>query len=105
MTNKHTFTSTTEKRSSSAPTYTTQPMATPYGWQGDKPTRYTSSGQAPPRSQFSPTEDIGRVSDFMQGVKESRDQRAKTAAIMVGTYVGIKAAQHWSAWRRQQGRR
>ena len=46
---------------------------------------------------------IGCFADFMQAVRESRDQRAKTAAIMVGAYVVVRALQHWSAWKRQQG--
>jgi hypothetical protein len=50
------------------------------------------------------TEDVGRISDFMQGVRESRDTRARTAAAMLGAYVGVRALQHWSAWKRQQGR-
>ena len=58
---------------------------------------------APAKSPIG-NQDIGRVADFMQGVRESRGQRAKTAAIMVGAYVGVRALQHWSAWKRQQGR-
>ena len=58
-----------------------------------------AAAKAPPIGN----QDIGRVADFMQGVRESRDQRAKTAAIMVGAYVGVRALQHWSAWKRQQG--
>ena len=102
-TNKATYTSTKEKRTADAPTYTVQPMATPFGWQGQKARR---AAQAPPRASARSLGNVepGRLADFEKGRREAFDAKARTAAIMVGTYVGVKA---WSAWRghqREQGR-
>jgi hypothetical protein len=99
------FTRTTDSSSravTNTDSYTTSAMAEPFHWRGEKPTR-RGSQMAPAKAPIG-NQDIGRVADFMQGVRESRDQRAKTAAVMVGAYVGVRALQHWSAWKRQQGR-
>lgn len=65
-----------------------------FGWQGEKkPHAAKSLPKAGPRA---PGLDIGRINDFEKGVKESRDQTAKTALKMAGVYVAVKA---WSAWR------
>ena len=70
-------------------------MATPYG-QG----RAKAKRGAAPLSQRQEASlgnnDPGRVTAFMQGVRDSRNDQAKTLALMAGAYVGVKA---WSAWR------
>jgi hypothetical protein len=44
----------------------------------------------------------GTIADFEQGMHDAWDKKARTAAVMVGTYAGVRALQHWSAWKRQQ---
>lgn len=69
-------------------------MAKSFGWQGDKkPMRGSRLPKAKPRSLGNV--EPGRIAEFMQGVKESRDERAKTALKMAGVYVAVKA---WSQW-------
>jgi hypothetical protein len=94
------FTTTKEKRTADAPTYTVQPMAQPFGWVGEKRPR-RGSQMGTPRAQRSSLGNMepGRLSQFEQGARESFDSRACTAAVMVGTYIGVKA---WSAWRGHQ---
>lgn len=44
----------------------------------------------------------GRINDFLQGMRESADQKAKTAAETLGVVVGIRA---WSAYNRYKKNR
>lgn len=83
-------------------TFSPQPMAKPFGWQGEHAARRASQLGTPPRAQPSNGLEPGRLSDFEQGIHESFDHRARTAAVMVGTYAAVRALQHWSAWSRQQ---
>ena len=77
--------------------FTRGEMATPYGQGRPKPQGGGAARQLPQRQQASlGNNDPGRVTAFMQGVRDSRNQRAKTVAVMAGAYVGVKA---WSAWR------
>ena len=71
----------------------------PFGWQGEKikPRNRMPLPKAPPTSLGEM--DPGRIRDFMQGVKESRDQRTKALLEMAGVYVAVQA---WSAWRHHQ---
>lgn len=43
--------------------------------------------------------DPGRIRDFMQGVKEARDERSKHLLEVAGVFVGIQA---WSAWKNRK---
>ena len=97
------FTKTAETRSAGHE-FTTQPMAQPFGWVGEKKARRGS--QSPPRASARSLGNMepGRLGDFNQGRREAFDAKARTAAVAIGTYVGVKA---WSAWRghqREQGR-
>ena len=73
--------------------FTTQPMATPFGWQGEHAAHHavSSAKSAPAQTGVEP----GRVSEFTQGIKDG-NHGLRTAAVMVGTYAAVKA---WSAWR------
>jgi hypothetical protein len=94
-----------EKRAADAPAFT----------HADPPAAFNPPRRQSRRSPMAPARpqpvdlgnmDVGRLADFNQGVKESRDASARTALTMVGAYVGMKLLQrHWSAWRREtQGR-
>jgi hypothetical protein len=100
---KATFTKTAETRSAGA-TFTHDDPPSPFGWQGEKHAR--RAAQAPPRASVRSLGNVepGRLAEFEQGRREAFDARARTAAVMVGTYAAVKAAQHWRAWRRQRGR-
>jgi hypothetical protein len=75
-------------------TFTTQPMATAFGWQGDKAAHraVSSAKSAPAQTGVEP----GRVAEFEQGIKDGSHHGLRTAAVMAGTYTAIKA---WSSWR------
>lgn len=83
-------------------TFTTQPMAKPFGWQGDKAAHRAvgpyKAASAPDLAGLEP----GRAKEFQQGIKDGHADRLKTAAVMVGTYAAIRGVQHWSAWRKHQ---
>jgi hypothetical protein len=75
-------------------TFTPQPMAKAFGWQGDKqPLR----GSRLPRAALRSLGNVepGRVAEFEQGVRDGIHQRNMTALKMAGAYVAVKA---WSQW-------
>lgn len=77
-------------------TFTTQPMATAFGWQGDKAAHRTV-GPAKSASVSTGLEP-GRVAEFEQGIKDGSHHGLRTAAVMVGAYAAVKGIQHWSSW-------
>ena len=108
-TNKATYTRTRDNGNSSVGVnrghaFSPQSMAEEFGWQGTKHAH--RGGQAPPRASARSLGNLepGRIADLEMGRREAFDSEARTAAIMVGTYVGVRALQHWSAWKRQRGR-
>ena len=67
----------------------------PYGWQGPKPVHRgpleLPRAPEPELGQMDP----GRVADFVQGIREARDERLKGLAATGLVYAGVRA---WSAW-------
>ncbi len=108
-TNKAAYTSTRSNQGNSSDvnqghSFTHDDPPAPFGWQGEKHAR--RAAQAPPRAAARSLGNMepGRLSEFEQGGHESFDAKARTAAVMIGTFAAVKA---WSAWRghqRQQGR-
>ena len=81
--------------------FTTGELAEVYGWRGAKPMhgRRPGGGLAKAQPASLGNMEPGRISDFVDGLSDGRDRRAKTALEMAGLYIGVKA---WSAWRRSR---
>ena len=77
----------------------------PYGWQGPKPSAVRTWSPLATRTRPSlGNNDPNQVKDFMQGIKEARDDKTKTGLMMLGAFVGVKAIQgSWSSWARKMG--
>jgi hypothetical protein len=82
--------------------FTTQPMAEPFGWRGQKPARRPQTAPArPPQSSLGNLEPA-RVADFVAGATEAHDRSAHaTLRIIEGAaaggaigYLAGKAIQH-----------
>jgi hypothetical protein len=95
------FTSTSEKRSASA-TFSPQPMAEPFGWQGTKHAR--RAAQAPPRASARSLGNVdpGQLAQFNEGIREGYDRRAKIVLAAAGAYAAVKLAQHAHTWNKRQ---
>lgn len=79
-------------------TFTTQPMAKAYGWQGAKHAR--------PAPSASSNIEAARTSEFVQGATESHDRGARAALnVIEGAVIGYAAGKAWSAWWRHQGQK
>jgi hypothetical protein len=107
-TNKATYSSTRGNGNSSAGVnkghaFTHDDPPAPFGWQGEKHAR--RAAQAPPRASARSLGQMetGQLKEFQAGMHDAWDKKARTAAVMVGTYAAVRGLQHWSAWKRQQG--
>jgi len=77
--------------------FTTGELAEVYGWRGAKPMhgRRPGGGLAKAQPASLGNMELGRISDFVDGLRDGRDRRAKTALEMGAVFVGVRALQHW----------
>jgi hypothetical protein len=74
-------------------TFTPQPFAKAFGWQGEKkPIRGQPLARA---ARPAPGLDLGRIAEFEQGMRDGINQRDLTALKMAGAYIAVRA---WSQW-------